>query len=97
VTENHGVGGSIPPLGTIKINGLARPSHLIFSRDNVADNTRRFSVFSGSLKGGETAKKAGMGFTGVNLNRAERRNSQRALRAGESLFKTRVPHDPCDW
>jgi hypothetical protein len=24
VTENHGVGGSIPPLGTIKINGLAR-------------------------------------------------------------------------
>jgi hypothetical protein len=27
VTENHGVGGSIPPLGTIKINGLTRPSH----------------------------------------------------------------------
>ena len=27
VTENHGVGGSIPPLGTIKSNGLARQTN----------------------------------------------------------------------
>jgi hypothetical protein len=26
VTENHGVGGSIPPLGTISINGFDLPS-----------------------------------------------------------------------
>lgn len=30
ITENHGVGGSIPPLGTIKIRHLARLSMLRF-------------------------------------------------------------------
>jgi hypothetical protein len=29
VTENHGVGGSIPPLGTTKINNLERHPHFI--------------------------------------------------------------------
>jgi Aspartyl protease len=31
VTENHGVGGSIPPLGTTKINNLATAAETLFS------------------------------------------------------------------
>jgi hypothetical protein len=52
VTENHGVGGSIPPLGTNKINNLGPILHFVVRVDNHWDNTRRgFNDRIGPRKG----------------------------------------------
>jgi hypothetical protein len=56
VTENHGVGGSIPPLGTNTINSLGPILHFVVRVDNHWDDTRVVSTIESGR-----AKRIGMG------------------------------------